>query len=326
MASADRDIQLSEFRASTCTILVSSGAGSEGRNFQFCDRVVHADLPDDPLVLEQRIGRVDRLGRTEDVGVVYFTGSENRLAEAYASLGLFEEVSDGTSPALEPVRVALRGGVRGDALAPLIAEYRAAVNAEESSRPIFPDTYDPEDAEATMAEIPSDAEEVVESFVLGAALRTGVDMLEKPGTARFYMEYGANALVDAIPGVTHGSRFLGTFSRTEAMVASEIDFYASGHPLIEGLIWELDDSEAGRVGALRSETLAEPSLFVATRKSERHAPELIRIGPGGSVEPYQWKELLDIVRDARPSRRSRMVAPDDEALATPLFVLAIRPE
>ncbi|MFT6399012.1 MAG: hypothetical protein ACJAYU_003775, partial [Bradymonadia bacterium] len=78
--------------------------------------------------------------------------------------------------------------------------------------------------------------------------------------------------------------------------------------------------------ALRSETLAEPSLFVATRKSERHAPELIRIGPGGSVEPYQWKDLLDIVRDARPSRRSRMVAPDDEALATPLFVLAIRPE
>lgn len=326
MASTERDIQLSEFRASTCTILVSSGAGSEGRNFQFCDRVVHADLPDDPLVLEQRIGRVDRLGRVEDVGVVYFTGVENTLADSYAALGLFDEVTDGTSPVLEPVRSALREGVRGEALAPLVAEYRAAVESEDSSRPIFPDTYDPEDAERTISEIPADAEELVESFVLGAALRTGVDMLEKPGTARFYFEYGASALVDAIPGVTHGSRYLGTFSRKEAIFASEIDFYASGHPLVEGLIWELDDSEAGRVSALRSKTIAEPSLFVVTRKTERHAPELIRIGPGGVYEPYAWQDLLEIVQDARPSRRSRMVAPDDEALATPLFVLAIRPE
>ncbi len=326
IASAERDIQLSEFRVSACPILVSSGAGSEGRNFQFCDRVVHVELPADPLVLEQRIGRVDRLGRIEDVGVVYFTNEDNLLGDAFARLGLFEEVTDGTSPALEPVRAALRGGARGEALEPLISAYRAAVTADESIRPIFPDTYDPEEAAKVLSMIPDDAEELVESFVLGAALRCGVDMLEKPGTARYYMEFGANALVDAIPGVTHGTRYLGTFSRREAIFASEVDFYASGHPLVEGMIWELDDSEAGRVGALRSETIDEPSLFVVTRKSERHAPELIRIGPKGVVEPYAWDDLLEIVRDARPSRRSRMLRPDDDALATPLFVLAIRPE
>ena len=42
-------------------ILVCSEIGSEGRNFQFCQHLVLFDLPENPDLLEQRIGRLDRI-------------------------------------------------------------------------------------------------------------------------------------------------------------------------------------------------------------------------------------------------------------------------
>ncbi|NLY52436.1 MAG: DEAD/DEAH box helicase [Firmicutes bacterium] len=51
-------------------VLVSTEAGSEGRNLQFCRKVINFDLPWNPMRLEQRIGRVHRLGQAGDVEVV----------------------------------------------------------------------------------------------------------------------------------------------------------------------------------------------------------------------------------------------------------------
>lgn len=48
-------------------VLICSEAGSEGRNFQFARHLVLADLPPDLELLEQRIGRLDRIGRRHDV-------------------------------------------------------------------------------------------------------------------------------------------------------------------------------------------------------------------------------------------------------------------
>ncbi|MEH6583558.1 MAG: RNA polymerase-associated protein RapA [Halioglobus sp.] len=49
--------------------LVCSEIGSEGRNFQFAHHLVLFDLPLNPDLLEQRIGRLDRIGQTEDVQI-----------------------------------------------------------------------------------------------------------------------------------------------------------------------------------------------------------------------------------------------------------------
>ncbi len=48
-------------------VLVCSEIGSEGRNFQFAHQLVMYDLPNNPDLLEQRIGRLDRIGQTQDV-------------------------------------------------------------------------------------------------------------------------------------------------------------------------------------------------------------------------------------------------------------------
>src|SRR6185436_9202435 len=50
-------------------LLVCSEIGSEGRNFQFAHHLVLFDLPLDPGLLEQRLGRLDRIGQREEIRV-----------------------------------------------------------------------------------------------------------------------------------------------------------------------------------------------------------------------------------------------------------------
>ena len=65
-------------------ILISTEAGGEGLNLQFCHVVINYDIPWNPMRLEQRIGRVDRIGQTHTVRAVNFVleGSvEHRVRE-----------------------------------------------------------------------------------------------------------------------------------------------------------------------------------------------------------------------------------------------------
>jgi ATP-dependent helicase HepA len=51
------------------TLLLCSEIGGEGRNFQHAKHLILADLPEDPDVLEQRIGRLDRIGQASDISI-----------------------------------------------------------------------------------------------------------------------------------------------------------------------------------------------------------------------------------------------------------------
>ena len=53
--------------ADEAQVLISTDAGGEGLNLQFCHVVFNYDLPWNPMKLEQRIGRVDRIGQTHVV-------------------------------------------------------------------------------------------------------------------------------------------------------------------------------------------------------------------------------------------------------------------
>jgi ATP-dependent helicase HepA len=71
LSPAQRDTEVARFReAEGPSLLVSTEAGGEGRNFEFCRRLVLFDLPWTPALVEQRIGRLDRIGRRIPVDIV----------------------------------------------------------------------------------------------------------------------------------------------------------------------------------------------------------------------------------------------------------------
>ncbi|TYR75609.1 DEAD/DEAH box helicase [Rossellomorea vietnamensis] len=77
-------------------VLIATEAGGEGINLQFCHHIINFDLPWNPMRLEQRIGRVHRLGQTEDVHIYNFatknTVEEHILKLLYEKITLFEKV------------------------------------------------------------------------------------------------------------------------------------------------------------------------------------------------------------------------------------------
>jgi len=68
LSAAQKDEQVAAF-ARDRQVLVSTDVGSEGRNLQFCHTLVNYDLPWNPMKIEQRIGRVHRIGQTEPVHI-----------------------------------------------------------------------------------------------------------------------------------------------------------------------------------------------------------------------------------------------------------------
>ncbi len=68
MTGPQKDAAVAAFAASG-TLLLCSESGGEGRNLQFCNTLVNFDIPWNPMAIEQRIGRIDRIGQTREVFV-----------------------------------------------------------------------------------------------------------------------------------------------------------------------------------------------------------------------------------------------------------------
>ena len=76
-------------------VMVSTEVGSEGLDFQYCHHIVNYDLPWNPMVVEQRIGRIDRFGQESSVVhihnlVVRGTVEDVILSRLYTRIGIFE--------------------------------------------------------------------------------------------------------------------------------------------------------------------------------------------------------------------------------------------
>ena len=92
----DRYKIISEFENNDeIEILLSSRVGSEGLDFQFCDTMFNYDLPWNPMEVEQRIGRLDRIGQKKpSISIYNFyikdTIEERILGRLYERIGIFE--------------------------------------------------------------------------------------------------------------------------------------------------------------------------------------------------------------------------------------------
>ena len=83
MSIDERNAAMQEFKTST-SIFISTDAGGEGLNLQFANIIINYDLPWNPMKIEQRCGRVDRIGQQRDVHIYNFIVGEtveNRVRE-----------------------------------------------------------------------------------------------------------------------------------------------------------------------------------------------------------------------------------------------------
>ena len=95
LSRAEKDAAIAHFR-DHARVLLSTGAGGEGRNLQFADTIVNFDLPWNPMRIEQRVGRVHRIGQNHDVFVFNYcqkgTVEEQILRVLHDKINMFELV------------------------------------------------------------------------------------------------------------------------------------------------------------------------------------------------------------------------------------------
>jgi len=318
LSPGQRDIEVAQFRLpSGPSMLVSTECGGEGRNFEFCTRLVLFDMPWNPLAVEQRIGRLDRIGRTRPVEIAYArppAGVGARVVEVYESLGLFrqpvgslERELAGVQHAIEELALTAGELPTESIFGEIIHETQSALGRIEQAahHELHRDPYRPEMADEILARLPEDLEQLTEDVILAAADQLGLHVEEHRGGERHSIELGTAAHLSSLPGVIGGASFLGTFSREVAVRDESIDFFASGHPLVEGILAHLDDSPSGRVGLLHLRARDEEGfgLFALYKKCEFEI-EAVAVDAHGRARPEWARAVMQ-----RPLR-SRRVEPE----------------
>jgi ATP-dependent helicase HepA len=252
------------------------------------------DLPWRPTVVEQRIGRLDRIGRTRPVQIVYFRpprGIGRDVVRLFEELGVFREPMAGLEPQLAHVEsvidaLALDPDARltDEQLQATVAEAQAARSRihEAAYQQLHREPYRPEMAAPMLARLPADLDALNEEVVTTACARLGLTVERTRGHAVYSIELGHDALVESLPGVPGGSTFVGSFDREEAVDDETIDFFASGHPLVEGVFAHWDDSPLGRVAQLEVAIDGDPGEGLIAVYKDGAEPRIVALDRSGT--------------------------------------------
>ncbi|HTG73409.1 MAG TPA: helicase-related protein, partial [Terriglobia bacterium] len=190
-------------------ILLCSEIGSEGRNFQFAHHLVLFDLPVDPELLEQRIGRLDRIGQRSEVQIhvpFVINSFQEVLARWYhEGLNSFEEQLQGGRELLERFGSVVNNMKSREELERLVLETRAARQEiamrlhEGRDRLMEMISFRPKVAEKTVEEIRrEDADTGLETFMLSMFEYYALHVEQI--AERTYKLGRAGILADSFPG------------------------------------------------------------------------------------------------------------------------------
>jgi ATP-dependent helicase HepA len=325
LTPARRDTEVARFReAAGPSILVSTEAGGEGRNFEFCRRLVLFDLPWKPTVVEQRIGRLDRIGRSMPVEVVYFTppdGIGADVVRVYEALGVFREPLAGLEPQLAPIEGTLEdialdpdavlSNERFDALTREPDAARTRIR-DAAYQQLHREPYTASMAAGILARVPADLDALNEQVVVSACERLGFTIERPRGRRTYSFELGHESVVDSLPGVPGGSTFVGSFDREQAVEDETRDFFASGHPLVEGVFAHFSESARGRVARLQIEVGSERGEGLVAIYKDGLDYEVIVFDAAGNSRP-DWAAAFrsrplraKALRDGRGAERPWM--------------------
>jgi ATP-dependent helicase HepA len=253
--------------------------------------------------VEQRIGRLDRIGRRIPVEIVYFRPPDGIGADVvrlFETLGLFREPVAGLEPQLAQVdgvfeEIALDplASLSGGRFEALIGGARAAQTRIRAAayQQLHRDPYRPAMAADILARVPSELDALNEEVVVKACIGLGFTVERTRGRRTFSIELGNEALVDGLPGVPGGSSYVGSFDREEAVENETLDFFASGHPLVEGIFAHFEDSALGRVARFEVEIGAERDEGLVAVYKDGPAFEVVAFDSTGRARP-DWAAAL----------------------------------
>ena len=237
-------------------ILICSEIGSEGRNFQFAHHLVLFDLPTNPELLEQRIGRLDRIGQTSTIHihVPYVTGSESEVLARWFNEGLnaFQKNVHGATElfrALQSDLTALLDRFDEAKLDELIRRTRelhaqtAARLTRGHDRLLELNSSGSEAAAGMIQQIRGfDTDVHFEEFFVRLLDHFGVHVEELGG--RDYLLLPGHLITDAFPALPAEGLSV-TFDRARASSREDLGFMSTDHPLVRGALDLLLGSEAG---------------------------------------------------------------------------------
>jgi ATP-dependent helicase HepA len=260
-------------------LLICSEIGSEGRNFQFAHHLILWDVPLDPDLLEQRIGRLDRIGQQHDIQLhaVAYGGSAQHVLLRWYQEGLDAlRVSPadgrelykrfGADLAERAATHALENTDPDQELDSLIAETRAT--HEELSRLVHAGrdrllelSSAREAREETLREAlaAGDADQETEDFILRLFEQFGIEH-EESGPRSWVLdpEYLAT---EGLAGFKDGPQQV-TFDRATALAREDLPLLRNDHPLVISALDLLLEGEQGNAAFLVDDALPPRTVLL----------------------------------------------------------------
>ena len=308
MSLIDRDKAAAYFaqEEARAQVLFCSEIGSEGRNFQFARHLVLFDLPLNPDLLEQRIGRLDRIGQQNiiEIHTPYLEGGAQQALLDWYHLGLdaFEETSACGRVVFESVREELYALLAenvcdSERLEPLFTRSREQHDAlkqkleQGRDRLLEIHSSGGEQARQLAATLAAeDADPALISFAIQLFDDIGIQQDDR-GENAIVLTPGDHMLVPSFPGLPDDGMTI-TFERATALSRDDMTFLTWDHPLLRGGMDLILGSEIGAtsVALLKNKSLPAGAtllelIFVA--ESATH-PQLYRFLP-----PTPIRLLLD---------------------------------
>lgn len=261
MSIVDRDRAAAYFAdeeyGSQC--LICSEIGSEGRNFQFAHHLVLFDLPLNPDLLEQRIGRLDRIGQTQEIQIhiPYLETSAQEVLYAFyqTAINAFEHTSGAAQQVYvryqEPIHQAiLAGNLDSELLAEISATHSEFEQALHDGRDKLLEynscRLDRANEIVELAQ-EADGQTGLKGYLKTFAASYGIDFEEQTnGTAVLRPSESMLAPLSAMPdeGMT------ATFTREQALANEDLQFVSWDHPLISSAIDQVLSTELGNTSVI----------------------------------------------------------------------------
>jgi len=260
-------------------LLLCAEVGAEGRNFQFAHDIILWDLPLDPDLLEQRIGRLDRIGQRHDIRIHHaaFAGTAQYMLARWYRDGLDAFASSPADSRELYQRFAARlvelgvehahGGEGPDAeIDALIGETRGA-HAELSAlikngRDRLLELANQREAREEVlrhAVQESDDDAAIDAFILHLFEHFGVHHDEL--AARDFLLDPEYLSTEALPGLKDGPQKI-TFDRARALAREELPLLRMDHPLVAGTVELLLSAELGNAAFLIDDVLPVKTVLL----------------------------------------------------------------